>query len=301
MDLPSVSIIIPTRNRHELLKRCISPVIEYVKAHSECTIIVSDDGRASGTRGALGAEPGIVQVVQGPGRGPAANRNCGAAQASTELLIFLDDDCIPDGNLIAAYQDAALKNPGIGVFEGRISAIGRETSFADVAPVNETGGKLWSCNFAIRRELFVTIIGFDDRYPFPAMEDVDLQWRVKGLSQVLFVPEARVWHAFEQRLGWKGVRHHALSVLLYMHIHGLEATERGPAYFLSTAARMFVDGVLRQIKGHAAKNPQQRIFHVLVCLQLATITLLWRFHGRLAMMFFPPCCPDCKSIQSQLR
>jgi hypothetical protein len=120
----------------------------------------------------------------------------------------VDDDCIPDQNLIAVYRDAALENPGIGVFEGRISAVGEPSSYADVAPINETGGKLWSCNFAIRRELFVKIDGFDDRYPFPAMEDIDLYWRVKKHSQVLFLPDARVWHAFEMRLGWKIVRPH---------------------------------------------------------------------------------------------
>ena len=232
MALPSVAIIIPTRNRHEFLRRCLSRLIPYVVAHPDCSIVVSDDGDALQTRQVLVGELAGVQVIQGPRRGPSANRNCGAAHATAELLVFLDDDCFPDENLIAAYRDAAMMNPDIGVFEGRISAIGKETSFADIAPENENGGKLWSCNFAIRRMLFARIGGFDDRYPFPAMEDIDLHWRVKSLSQVLFLREARVWHAFEKRFGWKVVKHHALSLMLYLHLHGLRKTERSPIFFL---------------------------------------------------------------------
>src|SRR5580692_1931106 len=100
MALPSVAIVIPTRNRHELLKRCLSRLTPYVGEHPECTIIVSDDGDSLQTRKALAEELARVQVVQGPVRGPSANRNCGAAHATAELLIFLDDDCIPDENLI---------------------------------------------------------------------------------------------------------------------------------------------------------------------------------------------------------
>ena len=252
MAIPSIAIIIPTRSRHELLKRCLSRLIPHVRSHPDCSIIVSDDGDALETSIALSAELSMVQVVQGPGRGPSANRNCGAAHATEELLIFLDDDCIPDQNLISVYRDAAMKNTDIGVFEGRISAVGQPSSFADVAPINETGGNLWSCNFAIRRDLFAKINGFDDRYPFPAMEDIDLHRRVKKHSQVLFLPDARVWHAFEKRLGWKVVKHHALSLLLYLHTHGLKATERGPIFFLRFAARLSIDGGIRHYRERAA-------------------------------------------------
>jgi GT2 family glycosyltransferase len=300
MALPGVTIVIPTRNRCELLRRCLSRLAPYVDAHPECSIIVSDDGDASQTREELAGELASVQIVQGPGRGPSANRNCGAAHATEELLIFLDDDCIPDQNLISVYREAAMENTDIGVFEGRISAVGRPSSFADVAPINETGGKLWSCNFAIRRELFVRINGFDDRYPFPAMEDIDLYWRVKRHSEILFLPDARVWHAFEMRLGWKIVKHHALSLLLYLHLHGLKETERGPIFFLKSAARLLMHGGIRQLTGRAAKYPRQQVFMVYVNLQFAIITAFWRFHVHLARLFFPSCCQSCRSIQSHL-
>jgi len=300
MALTSVAIVIPTRNRHELLRRCLSRVTPYVSGHSDCSILVSDDGDALETEQALAGELGGVQVLQGPRRGPAANRNCGAAHATAELLIFLDDDCIPDRDLVAVYRDAAQKNPEIAVFEGRISAKGEESSFADCIPTNETGGYLWSCNFAIRRDLFMKIGGFDERYPFAAMEDVDLHWRVKRQARILFLPDARVWHEPEPRLGWQLVKHHSLAVLLFLHLHGSQATGKTPTYFLRMAARLlFVKGV-RQTGFRPLKNPEQLIFQAWGNIQLALIVCFWRFRAFLARRFYPPCCSGCESILSAI-
>ena len=72
MAMVGVSIVIPTLNRPELLKRCLSHLIPYVSAHPECSIIVSDNGNASETREGLAEYLGVVRVVQGPRTSPAA-------------------------------------------------------------------------------------------------------------------------------------------------------------------------------------------------------------------------------------
>jgi GT2 family glycosyltransferase len=300
MAVPTIAIIIPTRNRHELLKRCLSRLIPYVRSHSECSIVVSDDGDALETRKVLVGELAMVQVVQGPCRGPAANRNCGAAHAAAELLIFLDDDCMPDLDLIAVYRDAALNNPEIGVFEGRISAEGEASSFADYVPANETGGYLWSCNFAVRQNLFAKINGFDERFPFAAVEDVDFHQRVKSYSRVLFLPKARVLHEPERRLGWRVVQHHSLSVLLFLDTHGPRAVGKGCTFFLRMAARILVFRGAQQIRSGMLKNPEQLFFQVWGNIQLALIVFFWRFHAWLARRMYSPCCPGCDSILSAI-
>jgi len=300
MILPTVAIVIPTRNRTEFLRRCLSKLVPYVSSHPECSITVSDDGDASVTREALRGEMGIVQVIQGPRRGPAANRNCGAAHSTGELLIFLDDDCIPEENLIATYQDAARKSPEIAVFEGRISAIGRAKGFADICPENETGGYLWSCNFAIRRELFNRTHGFDDRFPFAAVEDYELHFRVKQLSTVLFLRDARVWHSYERRVGWKTVKHLMLSDLLFLHIHGLEATRKTPLYCIRTVARDLLLKAPKYLRAGTVKDPGQLVFQCWARLQESLIILFWRYRAPLARLFYPPCCSGCESIHSVL-
>lgn len=300
MSLFEIAVIIPTRNRRELLRRCLSQLIPYVHAHPECSVIVSDDGDAAETSGALFGELACVQVVQGPRRGPAANRNCGAAHATAELLIFLDDDCIPDQNLINEYRVAALDHSDIGVFEGRISAEGEASSFADYVPTNETGGYLWSCNFAIRRTLYMEVNGFDDRYPFAAVEDVDLYQRVKSHSRVLFLPKARVWHQPERRIGWRIVQHHTLSVLLFLHTHGPRSVGKRSIYFLHMAARILVLRGAQQIRSRVLKNPEQLLYQVWGNIQLAFIVFFWRYRACLARRIFVPCCSGCDSILAEI-
>jgi GT2 family glycosyltransferase len=298
--MPSVSIVIPTRDRLDALKQCLIRLLPFVSAHPECQCIVSDDGDASETRAALAQDMSMVQVVQGPKRGPAANRNYGAAHSTSDVIIFLDDDCIPEPSLVAVYLDAASNNPEVGVFEGRISAVGTVSSFADTAPENETGGVLWSCNFAIRRELFARIGGFDERFPFAAVEDVDLHFRVKNLSPVLFLPDARVWHPLERRLGWKIVRHHTLSVLLFLHIHGLEATNKKPTFFLRMAIKSLLFTGTSHLRAGTAKHPSFLLLRVWTNLLLSLMILFWRSHGALARRLYPPCCSGCESIHAVL-
>jgi GT2 family glycosyltransferase len=300
MPLPSVAIIVPTRNRIDLLKRCLSRLGPYVSTHPECSITVSDDGDALETGNALAPDLSFVQVVQGPRLGPAANRNCGAAHSAADLLVFLDDDCMPDPSLIAIYQQAAIENPGIGVFEGRITAEGKALSCADGAPSNETGGYLWSCNFAVRREVFQSIHGFDDRFPFAAMEDNDFHFRVKSAASILFLPDARVWHGIERRLGWRIVKHHTLSVLLFLHIHGLKATEKSPFFFIHMSAQSLIYTIPAHLRAGTLKHPSYLLSRIFANLQLALILSCWRFHAHLARWFYPPCCPGCERIHSVL-
>jgi len=299
MHLTSVAVVIPTRGRVEALKRCLSQLLPYVSTHPECTIVVSDDGNALETSRALGEGFDSVKVVQGPQKGPSANRNCGATHSTGELLVFLDDDCIPEQNLIAEYQSAAATLPQYGVFEGRITAQGQVKGFGDAAPENETGGKLWSCNFGVRREVFNAIGGFDERYPFPAMEDVDFRLRVQSQSPIIFLRQARVYHAVETRLGWKIIQHHALSHLLYMQIHGTQATGQTLSSFFMTCLRLMRRG-WRRVRTGTGKNPEQLFYMIVENAQLFLMVMFWGFHRRLIKWFYRPCCAKCETLIENL-
>ncbi len=61
-------------------------------------------------------------------------------------------------------------------------------------PINIKGGKFWSCNIAIKKNIFLEIKGFDENFPYAAMEDVDFYLRVKSKSEVFFIRNAFVIH-----------------------------------------------------------------------------------------------------------
>jgi glycosyltransferase involved in cell wall biosynthesis len=129
--------------------------------------------------------------VRGPRRGPAANRNAGAREARGAWLVFADDDIIPARAWLATFAAVA----GGEVLEGRTTCQAGVASPREHAPENNDGGLLWSCNFAIRRAVFVSVAGFDEGFAFPHMEDADLRERLRAAGHAItWVPEAIVDH-----------------------------------------------------------------------------------------------------------
>lgn len=159
-------------------------------------VIITDDGdHHFETTGVTESFPAF-RFISGPQRGPAANRNNGASLAKGEWLIFIDDDCLPDANLLKAYTAAIEEYPEAGAFEGCILPDDWNKLKKDMAecPVNTTGNCFWSANIVIRADLFRQIGGFDEQFLIAAQEDQDIYLRLKKLAKIVFVKDAIVVH-----------------------------------------------------------------------------------------------------------
>lgn len=136
-----------------------------------------------------------VRLISGPRRGRASNRNSGASSAKGDWIIFVDDDVVPDGRFIQAYL-SSIADGKVDVLEGRTYSDQNMDRERFEAPVNETGGLLWSCNFAIRRSLFEAVGGFADVFVTYGCEDTELQARLMNAGHLIrFVESASVYHA----------------------------------------------------------------------------------------------------------
>ena len=195
------SVVIPTYQRNASLARCLDrlvPGAQTLPADAYEVIVADDFAGADNARTLVQEHYPGVRWVAGPGRGPAANRNRGAATARAPWLVFTDDDCVPQPGWLAAFAArlAEADGPKLRVLEGATTAGGAKDygPFMTV-PLNEEGGCLWSCNFAIERELFEELGGFDDGFPYPHLEDVDLRLRLEDRGVPFpFVPDAVVEH-----------------------------------------------------------------------------------------------------------
>ena len=87
--LPSVSVIIPTRDRPDLLRRAVASVRAQTLSPTE-VIVVDDDGGVAAAPPL--ADPAVQVVGNDRARGASGARNCGAASARGSVLAFLDDD-----------------------------------------------------------------------------------------------------------------------------------------------------------------------------------------------------------------
>jgi len=195
------SIIIPTANRNELLGICLQQLTYNAQGLTvaDYEVIVSDDGKANQAKDFIQQHFPFVQWIEGPKKGPASNRNNGAEHATGEWLIFLDDDCIPSTDIIRQYKQLIEAHPNVQVFEGKILPEGKSTSPIEYAPINTEGGHLWSCNFAISRQAFDAVKGFDENFKYPHMEDVDLRDRLQAAgTPIQFAATAQVTHPWRK-------------------------------------------------------------------------------------------------------
>lgn len=192
----SFSVIIPTCDRPAALDHCLRAL------PSTITIIVTDDSRGPQSRVLIEQEFPHVTWVAGPRRGPAANRNNGASHACTEWLAFTDDDCLPQPGWLDALASLARH---ADVIEGCTLAPGARDDPFEEHVENRYGGVLWSCNLAVRRDVFDVLGGFDEDFTEPAGEDMEFAWRVQQRAlRARFAPTALVYHP-PRAVGWPGI------------------------------------------------------------------------------------------------
>lgn len=244
MSAPLFSVVIPTRDRHDLLAECLERLApgRQTLGADRYEVIVTDDGRTDAARAFVSSRFPWARWSQGPRRGPAANRNAGAAAATAGVLVFLDDDCIPESELLAGYSSALRDD--VDVYEGRITCLAGHTSPLQTAPLNLEGGTLWSCNLAIKREAFARVGGFDERFPLPHMEDVDFRERLLGAGmQIAFVRGASVDHPPRMLpFGTRLARMHQATVL-YTTLH---PPARSLLWFLQNTLRARISQIVRK-------------------------------------------------------
>ena len=233
----SVSVVIPTCNREQLLAHCLDALAAAIRASGrDLEVVVADDSTDEGSRRLIESNYSWVRWVRGPRRGPAANRNAGVAASSGDWIFFTDDDCTPGPGWLNAYLQAIYRHPGCSVFEGKTIADRERLRLDEESPVNTRGGYLWSCNMALERRTFQRVGGFCESFPFPAMEDVDFRLRLRADGQAAtFIPEAVVCHPYRAS---KGVSFAVSAGRSYLHLVARHPQLLGKAPWRTLAANL---------------------------------------------------------------
>ncbi len=118
--MTDVSVIIPTRNRRQLLELTLRSVLWQRDVDFE--VIVVDDGCTDDTPQMLRdlRDPRIRTVRHERSQGVSAARNHGIAEARGEWVAFLDDDDLWAPDKLTQQLDAlAPKRLSVGIRRGR--------------------------------------------------------------------------------------------------------------------------------------------------------------------------------------
>jgi GT2 family glycosyltransferase len=203
-------VVVPTHNRRERLGRLLSGLERQYRAGARFDVIVVVDGSTDGTDSmvaSLRSSYPLRMIVRGQG-GPASARNTAMEAAGGEVLLFLDDDVVPEDGLIERHLAVHRREPLAAVIGRMAPPNGRqlppwldweatllERNYAGV--LKDGGAPTWAlfytANVSVRREHALAVGGFDERYT--RGEDVEFARRLaeRGL-RFLFLYDAAVQH-----------------------------------------------------------------------------------------------------------
>ncbi|WP_462251674.1 glycosyltransferase family 2 protein [Ekhidna sp.] len=191
-----ISVIVPTYNRLELLKKQVKALLNQTVPFHLYEVFIVNDGSSDGTEAYLNEVQencDNVRVFHNQNGGPARARNTALNAAKGDIIAFTDDDCEVDLDWLATIFHE-FKGDLVGL-QGLTY-----TDRADVTPLthqidNETGhNSVPTCNAAYRRDLLNKIGGFDETFPYPHNEDADIGWQMQEMGEVKFCSNMRVYH-----------------------------------------------------------------------------------------------------------
>jgi GT2 family glycosyltransferase len=208
------SFVVVTWNSRGAVEHALPPLLDQLRDGDE--VVVVDNASSDGTAALVRERWPACRVIEtGANLGFAAGCNRGAAEASGDLLVFINPDAAPAPGFrdalehVAADWDAwmplvtmdhgELVNTSGGVvhFSGISWAGQAGTPARDVAPEPREVGFVSGACFAVRRAAWELHGGFAEPF-FMYCEDLDLSLRIRlAGGRIGLQPAARVDHDYE--------------------------------------------------------------------------------------------------------
>ncbi len=197
-----ISVIIPTYNAADKLKECLDALEKQHFPRDKYEIIVVDDGSTDTTASIVKGND--AHYFYQNNKGPASARNKGAKVSKGDIILFTDADCVPDNNWIKELT-ACFHSPEIAGVKGAYKTAQR-TLWARFAQIefNERYKLLLKKKYidmvdtysaGYRKDIFMSLGGFDTSFPDPNGEDADLSYKLSlNDYKMVFNPKAVVWH-----------------------------------------------------------------------------------------------------------
>ena len=194
ISTPTISVIIPVYNGGDNFRRCLLSV-KALRPFPEEVIVVADGDTDGSWK--LAEAFGMRVLRHSIPKGPAQARNLGARNAKGDFLFFIDADVVVPSDIIEQIVTSIQNDPDLDALIGSYDDEPFETNFLSQyrnllhhyihQTSNINASTFWGACGVIKRELFLKTGGFDRRYPYPSIEDIDLGYRLKKAGYKIFL------------------------------------------------------------------------------------------------------------------
>jgi GT2 family glycosyltransferase/SAM-dependent methyltransferase len=215
--MPECSIVIPVHNQASVTRQCLNILLARPPRTTDAEIIVVNDASTDDTARLLASYGDSIRVVTHEANaGFATACNHGAMVAGGDLVVFLNNDTLPEPGWLDALVDTARRHPKAGIVGSKLLFPDGTVQHAGVvfAPPSGYPTHLYygfpgdhpavnkprrfqavtgAC-LMIRRALFEELRGFDPVF-LNVFEDVDLCLRAGELGhEVHYCPASTLVH-----------------------------------------------------------------------------------------------------------
>lgn len=198
--MPKVSVIIPTRNRPELLLRAVASV--YDQTYTDFEVIIVDDGdlpRAYDVLGDYVSRDRFLYIETSKNIGGAATRNIGIKAAKGKYVAFLDDDdeWLPEklekqvSVLERSPAEVSLVYTGVSAYDqnGQLlyTSVAKESGIADPLPRLLYKCDIWTSALMYKKSYVDQGFVFDEEQK--KNQEWDLELRLGKVSKFYVLAE----------------------------------------------------------------------------------------------------------------
>lgn len=212
----SLSVIIPTYNRKDLLAKALEGYLGQSSPHFIHELLVVDDGSTDDTESMVrefsGRSPIMIRYLRQANKGPAAARNLGIREARSSIVLFTDSDIVPERELVSQHMEWHRNNPQTGAavlgyvtWPPEINATPFMRWYGEDGALfayRRLRGKreidfhfFYSCNLSLKIDFLRTCGQFDEDFKSASWEDTELGYRLhKAGLRLLYNPQAVAFH-----------------------------------------------------------------------------------------------------------
>ena len=194
-----ISVVVPYAGRFENLQQCVASLRQQTLESEAYEAFIIDDGGHLNSEQLVTLNRHPVRVIQKPHTGVCGTRNVGIECASSELVAFLDDDCVAAPELLERYVDFVESHPSLAGVGGRVLSAPQKGMLAGYARyrgllsgpimIGDQIQTVITANACFRKESLIEVGCFepvlDEYFASCGGEDADLCFKITAMGREL--------------------------------------------------------------------------------------------------------------------